>query len=338
MLKVIIPSRRSQLSFHFNHIFNENTSQEQLFESVGDPLVQEVLKGFNCTLFAYGQTGSGKTYSLLGSENLCSISISDQHQGLIIRCMKRLFMELGKKMNNRSTRASSLPSSCPDPSRESSVATSCSTTNLNIESEKMINDSEKSNCNIVESSVTCSFVEIYQSKIRDLLVGCQSLKNRQLYRKPPFGQSASKNSDRSYVKEATIKAGYPLSLKHNKRGEVFVSHLTQEKVSNVTDVMKLISVAQARRVTCATDMNEHSSRSHWLMIVTLHQRLSDGSIVSSKINFADLAGSEKIRKTGVQGSALDEAKKINHSLHMLRKCISSLAKVCYYNELFHQCC
>lgn len=30
------------------------------------PIVNEVLEGFNCTIFAYGQTGTGKTYTMEG--------------------------------------------------------------------------------------------------------------------------------------------------------------------------------------------------------------------------------------------------------------------------------
>ena len=30
------------------------------------PLVEEVINGFNCTIFAYGQTGTGKTFTMEG--------------------------------------------------------------------------------------------------------------------------------------------------------------------------------------------------------------------------------------------------------------------------------
>ena len=50
------------------------------------------------------------------------------------------------------------------------------------------------------------------------------------------------------------------------------------------------------------------------------------TIKYGKINFADLAGSEKVRKTGVTGQRLKEAQKINLSLTMLGQAISALAK------------
>lgn len=33
------------------------------------PIVEEVLAGYNCTIFAYGQTGTGKTYTMEGNRN-----------------------------------------------------------------------------------------------------------------------------------------------------------------------------------------------------------------------------------------------------------------------------
>ena len=32
------------------------------------PLIEEVVSGYNCTVFAYGQTGTGKTYTMVGEE------------------------------------------------------------------------------------------------------------------------------------------------------------------------------------------------------------------------------------------------------------------------------
>lgn len=63
-----------------------------------------------------------------------------------------------------------------------------------------------------------------------------------------------------------------------------------------------------------------------LFILKLLQRFSDGSTKESKLNLADLAGSEKISKTGASGETLEEAKKINQSLSALGNCINALTK------------
>jgi len=64
------------------------------------------------------------------------------------------------------------------------------------------------------------------------------------------------------------------------------------------------------RATAATKMNDTSSRSHALIQITVTQKLRDGTTRVSKLNFADLAGSEKVKKSEATGVALEEAKKV----------------------------
>lgn len=73
-------------------------------------------------------------------------------------------------------------------------------------------------------------------------------------------------------------------------------------------------------------MNATSSRSHSLFTLILQQKSPDGSIKTGKLNLADLAGSEKVGKTGAAGETLEEAKKINQSLSALGNCINALTK------------
>lgn len=39
-----------------------------MYATVVAPLIDEVLAGYNCTVFAYGQTGTGKTFTMVGEE------------------------------------------------------------------------------------------------------------------------------------------------------------------------------------------------------------------------------------------------------------------------------
>mmetsp|Transcript_16178 Transcript_16178/g.24647 ORF Transcript_16178/g.24647 Transcript_16178/m.24647 type:complete len:123 (-) Transcript_16178:46-414(-) len=64
--KLIINNSRTSYSFHFNDIFNEDITQDNVFQIVGKPAVLNALAGFNSTVFAYGQTGSGKTFTITG--------------------------------------------------------------------------------------------------------------------------------------------------------------------------------------------------------------------------------------------------------------------------------
>lgn len=45
-------------------VFDPDSSQAKLYRMAIKPIVEEVLEGFNCTIFAYGQTGTGKTYTM----------------------------------------------------------------------------------------------------------------------------------------------------------------------------------------------------------------------------------------------------------------------------------
>lgn len=47
-------------------VFGPSAQQRDLYEQAIVPIVNEVLEGFNCTIFAYGQTGTGKTYTMEG--------------------------------------------------------------------------------------------------------------------------------------------------------------------------------------------------------------------------------------------------------------------------------
>lgn len=52
--------------FKFKHIFDSRAFQDQVFEKVAAPVINNCLSGYNGTIFAYGQTGSGKTFTITG--------------------------------------------------------------------------------------------------------------------------------------------------------------------------------------------------------------------------------------------------------------------------------
>ncbi|KAJ1379844.1 P-loop containing nucleoside triphosphate hydrolase [Sesbania bispinosa] len=80
--------------FTFDKVFGPSARQKDLYEQAIVPIVNEVLEGFNCTIFAYGQTGTGKTYTMEGE---CKRSKSGSNGGLpegagvIPRAVKQIF-------------------------------------------------------------------------------------------------------------------------------------------------------------------------------------------------------------------------------------------------------
>ena len=61
------PSSGRLLGFGpFDALFGPESSQEDVFEALGRPMVEAALTGMNATILAYGQTGSGKTHTMQG--------------------------------------------------------------------------------------------------------------------------------------------------------------------------------------------------------------------------------------------------------------------------------
>jgi kinesin family protein C1 len=58
-------ARGSGSIFQFDGVFNQKSTQEQVFTEVSD-FVQSALDGYCVCIFSYGQTGSGKTHTMTG--------------------------------------------------------------------------------------------------------------------------------------------------------------------------------------------------------------------------------------------------------------------------------
>uniref|UniRef100_A0A8B9IPJ5 Kinesin-like protein n=1 Tax=Anser cygnoides TaxID=8845 RepID=A0A8B9IPJ5_ANSCY len=143
--------------------------------------------------------------------------------------------------------------------------------------------------------VRASYLEIYQEEIRDLLSKDQS-KRLELKERPDTG--------------------------------VYVKDLSSFVTKSVKEIEHVMNVGNQNRSVGATNMNEHSSRSHAIFVITIEcsELGLDGEnhIRVGKLNLVDLAGSERQAKTGAQGERLKEATKINLSLSALGNVISAL--------------
>lgn len=52
--------------FTFDSVYDWNSQQENVFTETAYPIINNVLQGYNGTIFAYGQTGTGKTFTING--------------------------------------------------------------------------------------------------------------------------------------------------------------------------------------------------------------------------------------------------------------------------------
>lgn len=151
-----------------------------------------------------------------------------------------------------------------------------------------------------------SFLEIYNEKIRDLLVKGK---------KPVAGSSKGPKGKGDY--EITYDTA---ANKTNIEG------LTVTPVTRPEDASRLIATASKNRSTAATLSNEESSRSHSVFRLYISGKSSaSGQELSGVLNLVDLAGSERVKVSGAEGDRLKESKAINKSLSQLSTVIQSLA-------------
>eukprot|EP01083_Nonionella_stella_P054926 144963_1 len=80
----IVDNTRTAFSFAFDFVFSKDASQDEVFQHTTVPIIEDVINGYNGTLFAYGQTGSGKTYTLTGGKTY-------NNRGIMPRALKMIF-------------------------------------------------------------------------------------------------------------------------------------------------------------------------------------------------------------------------------------------------------
>ncbi|NXS72925.1 KIF9 protein, partial [Pandion haliaetus] len=115
---------------------------------------------------------------------------------------------------------------------------------------------------------------------------------------------------------------------------VYVKGLSIHSVSHEEDALNLLFEARKNKYYNSSDLiaehtlNKNSSRSHCIFTIYIESRFrvfSDVKCINSKINLIDLAGSERLGKTGSEGQVLKEATYINKSLSFLEQIIIALA-------------
>lgn len=99
-------------TFTYDHVFSAAATQEEVYNRLVEPIVDEVLEGYNCTVFAYGQTGTGKTHTMEGYRQESDTNIADrrlaENAGIIPRAVKQVFDHLRSLTDEHSVRVSHL--------------------------------------------------------------------------------------------------------------------------------------------------------------------------------------------------------------------------------------
>ena len=82
------PTDGKARDFPFDYAFNTDTTQDLVFEKCASISVNDVMAGYNGTIFAYGQTGAGKSWSMMGDKN------SEDLKGIIPRSAEEIFKRI----------------------------------------------------------------------------------------------------------------------------------------------------------------------------------------------------------------------------------------------------
>uniref|UniRef100_A0A670YDY8 Kinesin-like protein n=1 Tax=Pseudonaja textilis TaxID=8673 RepID=A0A670YDY8_PSETE len=85
-----VNNKRESYKFKFQKVFDQESKQDDIFETIAKPVAECALSGYNGTIFAYGQTGSGKTFTITGGAERYS------DRGIIPRTLSYIFQRLQK--------------------------------------------------------------------------------------------------------------------------------------------------------------------------------------------------------------------------------------------------
>ncbi|KAL0426369.1 UNVERIFIED_CONTAM: Kinesin-like protein KIN-5A [Sesamum latifolium] len=83
--------KQTDRTFVFDKVFGPASQQQELYDNVVAPVVNEVLEGYTWTIFAYGQTGTGKTYTMEGEGRKEKNGKLHENAGVIPRTVQQIF-------------------------------------------------------------------------------------------------------------------------------------------------------------------------------------------------------------------------------------------------------
>lgn len=114
-----------------------------------------------------------------------------------------------------------------------------------------------------------------------------------------------------------------------EQGEVLAHNAVRVPVSSAAELLAVFEQGVSLRTVGSTTMNQRSSRSHAILTLLLTRTWVDERgrrlRTRSKLNLVDLAGNERVRRTGAEGQRLRESSGINSGLLALGKVVAALA-------------
>ncbi|NP_001016116.2 kinesin-like protein KIF11 [Xenopus tropicalis] len=105
-----INDKLGKKTYTFDMVFGPAAKQIDVYRSVVCPILDEVIMGYNCTVFAYGQTGTGKTFTMEGERSADEEFTWEQDPlaGIIPRTLHQIFEKLSENGTEFSVKVSLL--------------------------------------------------------------------------------------------------------------------------------------------------------------------------------------------------------------------------------------
>ncbi|KAG5495231.1 hypothetical protein JKF63_02286 [Porcisia hertigi] len=297
--------------FTFDHVYPVDSTQEQVYEQIGRPVLQSSFSGYHTCIFTYGQTGSGKSYCMMGPNGGCSM---DDAPGIVPRLCREMFVEMHKRKHAAAAndekvdfsvyvsyveiyreRVRSLLDEVHDTSSLASGSRSPRSTSPGSMSAALPRSTWS---HTAESAETTLRVREHPT----LGVYVEGLAEIPATSEQQVLRLMARGNQRRHT--ASTRMNDTSSRSH----AIFTLQLLQKRIR---------AVPSSEGGTGALATGE-ASATEAEMITQL----------GAKINLVDLAGSERAKSTGAEGDTLKEGAQINKSLTTLGIVINALAAQC----------
>uniref|UniRef100_A0A182HMK8 Kinesin-like protein n=1 Tax=Anopheles arabiensis TaxID=7173 RepID=A0A182HMK8_ANOAR len=161
----------------------------------------------------------------------------------------------------------------------------------------LIADGTEAAVALVDTRITCSFIEVHQDQVYDLL-----------------------------TENAIDIERHPVNIREAAGGNIILEGLTEVPVNDKHRALDCLTRGSFGRASRNPAMNV-SSRSHAIFTLTMHHTAKDDPtmVTHSKFRMVDLAGSERSKKTNSSGSRFKEGVEINKCLLALGNVITALS-------------
>ena len=292
--KIEISKSLKKFSATYDKVLSQKSTQKDVFNFI-KPCMNYIKKGINCTILAYGQTGSGKTYTMFGGEWAMNDKSTDYETRKKFNKDKYNFI-----LNDELTIDPFSQTNGIIPNLIMSLFQTYGTYNANQN-------------NII---ITCSYIQIYNEQVYDLLI--DEMDNKEERKAFNLVSGVGKS-----IYERPIKQK-PLKIKYDKKNGVTIEGVNEIRTPTFYDIFELLRQGEINRKIRQTNKNEMSSRSHTIFIINIQDLKSN---VVSKIKLCDLAGSERYdSRESYKKIHFSEMCNINKSLLVLGNVIHSLGQ------------